>query len=320
MILVARYLPVVMTLVWFSQGFASADLSISQIAEEHALSVVTIVALGKGGKPVSSGTGFFLDRQGLIATSHHVLAGRSGAIVRTLNGDEGEIIEVTHDDSVLDLTIARTSLRASIPLILGDSNKVQVNERVVMIGNAPGKHGLLSTGSVAGIRDAEDIQLLQITAPICPGFSGSPVLNQRGEVIGIATAFIASEKDLGFAMPVNYLKTLKPARMKLAELSRAFPSFQAEIRGKTVTKILVIRDHERPPYPGSSEKSQDREGTEAASRFSDGKPGTVYFRNGKKLLCDRAWKQGETVFLVIHRKRYAVGYDEAEIDMEKSFH
>jgi S1-C subfamily serine protease len=320
MILVARYLPVVMILVWFSQGFASADLSISQIAEKHALSVVTIVALGKGGKPVSSGTGFFLDRQGLIATSHHVLAGHSGAIIRTFNGDEGEIIEVTHDDSVLDLTIARTSLRASIPLILGDSNKVQVNDRVVMIGNAPGKHGLLSTGSVAGIRDAEDIQLLQITAPISPGCSGGPVLNLRGEVIGIATAFIASEKDLGFAMPVNYLKTLKPARMKLAELPSASPSFQAEMRGRTVTKILLIRDHERASYPAPIEKRLGHEETKAASPFSDAKPGTVYFKNGEKLLCDRAWKEDRIIFLVIHGKRYAVGYDETEIDMEKSFH
>jgi S1-C subfamily serine protease len=301
-----------MTLLWFAQGFASGELSISQIAEKHALSVVTIVALDKEGEPVSSGSGFFLDRQGLIATSHHVLAGHSRAIIKTFNGDEGEIIEVTHDDPGLDLTIARTSMRASIPLSLGDSNKVHVNEHVVTIGNSPGRHGLLSTGSVSGIRNAEDIQLLQITAPISPGSSGGPVLNLRGEVIGIATAFIASEKDLGFAMPVNYLKTLKPARMKLTELPSASPSFQAEMRGRTVTKILVIRNHEKPPLPGSFEKRPGREG--------DAKPGTVYFKNGKKLLCDRAWKEGKTIFLVIHGKRYAVGYDEGEIDMAKSFH
>jgi serine protease Do len=320
MILVTRCLPLVMTLVWFAQGFASGQLSTSQIVEKHALSVVTIVALGKGGEPVSSGSGFFLDRQGLIATSHHVLAGHSRAIIRTLNGDEGEIVEVTHDDPGVDLAIARTSLRASIPLSLGDSNRVQVNERVVTIGNAPGNQHFYSTGSVSAIRNAGDIQLLQITAPVSPGSSGGPVLNQRGEVIGIVTAFIASEKDLGFAMPVNYLKTLKPVRIKLAELPSASPSFQAEMRGRTVTKILVIRDHEGPPSPRSFKKTPRLEGPEAASSFSDAKPGTVYFKNGKKLLCDRAWKEGKTVFLVVHGKRYAVGYGEGEIDMEKSFH
>jgi hypothetical protein len=98
------------------------------------------------------------------------------------------------------------------------------------------------------------------------------------------------------------------------------PSFKAEMRGRTVTKILVIRDHERPPSPGSFEKTPGLEGPKAASPFSDAKPGTVYFKNAKQLLCDRAWKEGKTVFLVIHGKRYAVGYDEGEIDMGKSFH
>jgi S1-C subfamily serine protease len=316
---VTRYLPVVMPLLWLAQGFAPGELPISQTAEKHAPSVVTVVALGKGGEAVSSGSGFFLDRQGLIATSHHVLAGHSRAIIRTLNGDKGEIIEVTHDDPSLDLTIARTSLKASIPLSLGDSNKVQVNERVVTIGNAPENQHFYSTGSVSAVRNAGDIQLLQITAPITPGSSGGPVLNPRGEVIGIVTAFIASEKDLGFAMPVNYLKTLKPVRMKLAELPSTSPSFKAEMRGRTVTKILVMRDHERPPSPGSFEKTPRPEGLRVASPFSDAKPGAVYFKNGKQLLCDRAWKEGNTVFLVMHGKKYAVGYAEGEIDMEKSF-
>jgi S1-C subfamily serine protease len=319
MILVTRYLPLVTTWLLLAQGFASGELPISQIAQEHAPSVVTIVALGKGGEPVSSGSGFFLDRQGLIATSHHVLASHSRAIIRTLNGDEGEIIEVTHDDPSLDLTIARTSLRASIPLSLGDSNKVQVNDRVVTIGNGPGNQHFYSTGSVSAMRNAGQIQLLQITAPITPGSSGGPVLNQRGEVIGIATAFIASERDLGFAMPVNYLKALKPVRMKLAELPSASPSFKAEMRGRTVTKILVLRDHERPPSPGSFEKTPGPEGLKAEPPFSDAKPGTVYFKNGKQVLCDRAWREGETVFLVMHGKKYALGYAEGEIDMEKSF-
>jgi S1-C subfamily serine protease len=319
MILATRYLPAVMTLLWLGQCFGSAELSLSQIAEKHAQSVVTIIALDKEGEPVSSGSGFFLDHQGLIATSHHVLAGHSGAIIRTFNGDQAEIIEVTHDDPSLDLTIARTSLRASIPLGLGDSHKVQVNERVVMIGTAPGSQHFYSTGSVSAMRSAGNIQLLQITAPITPGSSGGPVLNQRGEVIGVATAFIASEKDLGFAMPVNYLKTLKPVRMKLAELPSASPSFKAEMRGRTVTKILVIRDHERPPSPQSFQKTPGLEEPKAASPFSDAKPGTVYFKNGKQLLCDRAWKEGKTIFLVIHGKKYAVGYDESEIAMEKSF-
>jgi S1-C subfamily serine protease len=317
---VTRYLPVVMALLCLAQGIASGESPVSQIAEKHVLSVVTIVALGKDGEPVSSGSGFFLDRQGLIATSHHVLAGHSRAIIRTFNGDEGEIIEVTHDDPSLDLTIARTSLRASVPLTLGDSNKVRVNERVVTIGTALGNQHFYSTGSVSAMRNAGDIQLLQITAPITPGTSGGPVLNQRGEVIGIATAFIASEKDLGFAMPVNYLRTLKPVRMKLAELPSASPSFEAEMRGRTVTKILVIRNHERPLSPGSLKKTQAPEGPKIASPISAAKPGTVYFKNGKKLLCDRAWKEGKTIFLVIHGKKYAVGYDEAEIDMDKSFH
>jgi S1-C subfamily serine protease len=319
MILAARYLLIAVTLVFFAQGYASGGLSISHIAENHALSVVTVVALGKGGEPVSSGSGFFLDREGLIATSHHVLAGSSRAIIRTLKGEEGEIVEVTHDDPAVDLTIARTSLRSSAALSLGDSDKVQANDQVVLIGNAPGKQRAFSAGSVIGMRHAEELQLLQITAPLSPGSSGGPVLNLKGEVIGIATAFIASEKDVSFAMPVNYLKVLKPARMKLADLPAASPSFKAEMRGSVVTRILVIRGDERASGPGSSERPPGRESPEAMPPFPDAKPGTVHFKSGKKLLCDRAWKEGKTVFLVPHGKKYAVGYDEAEIDTKKSF-
>jgi hypothetical protein len=77
----------------------------------------------------------------------------------------------------------------------------------------------------------------------------------------------------------------------------------------TVTEILVTRE-QKPDGGGGGSPLR----TMSASR-----PGTVYFKNGREVLCDMAWKEGGTVFLVIHGKGYAISYQEEEIEMKKSF-
>ncbi len=88
------------------------------------------------------------------------------------------------------------------------------------IGNPAGLEGTVSRGIVSGVRKAEGIKFIQITAPISPGSSGGPVFNLNGKVIGVATAYLDAGQNLNFSMPINYLRSLKTVQKKLASLPR----------------------------------------------------------------------------------------------------
>lgn len=287
---------------------AHAQESISHLAEKYRPSVVAVIALDQENKTIRTGTGFFVDRQGVIATSHHVLEGSARAIIRVGDRQEGEVLDILSDDPDCDLLTAKTSLQNTSPIPFGDSYRITEGEEVLIIGHSPGWERIFSAGHILGSRKAGNLELLQVSAPLLAGCSGAPVLNRKGEVLGVATAFADVSRDLNFAVPIHYLRTLKPARKNWRALREKSVQFQASMADATVTEILVTRDQK----PGG-------EGGSPFHTRSTSPPGTVYFKNGKELLCDKAWKEGVTVFLVIHGKMYAVGYKEEEIDMKKSF-
>jgi hypothetical protein len=295
--------------LFLSEGISFSQDSISHLADQYRPSVVAVIALDQENRTIRTGSGFFVDRQGVIATSHHVLEGAAKAVIRTGDRQEAEVLDILKDDADCDLLTAKTSLRKSLSIPFGDSYRVVEGEEVLIIGHSPGWGGILSAGHFLGSRKAANLQLLQISAPLLAGCSGAPVLNRKGEVLGVATAFADVSKELNFAVPIQYLRTLKPARANWKSLRDKSVQFQASMADDTVTEILVNRDQKAE---GESGRSPLR--TRSASR-----PGTVYFKNGRELLCDAAWKEGGTVFLVMHGKGYAVGYDENQIDMKKSF-
>ncbi len=187
----------------FSSDVTFADTFPSDIITNFTSSIVTIVALDKDDNPLAVGKGFFIDSEGDIATNHHVLAGSSKAIIKTADGEKGRIIEIINDDPELDLLIARTSLKTTHPVPLGDSDTLTQGENIIALGNPVG------LGVIIDIKEVNNLKFFQITAPITPGSSGSPVFNSAGKVMGIATAFLHIGKNHNFAMPVNYLKSLK---------------------------------------------------------------------------------------------------------------
>lgn len=219
----ARKLVVIILSVLLSAGFAYAQLTISQISKEYQPSVVTIVALDQNDQPLSLGSGFFINTEGDIATNHHVLEGSAKAILKTIDGRKGEILEIINDDPELDLLIAKTSLKPTNPVPFGDSDTITVGEEIVAIGNPEGLEGTVSNGIVSGIRKWGRFKLIQITASISPGSSGGPVFNLTGKAVGVATAYLRTGQNLNFAMPVNYLKSLKPFRGKLSSLPKITP-------------------------------------------------------------------------------------------------
>ena len=207
-------------ILFITGGFSHAEMTTSQIVEKYSQSVVTIVALDENDQPLSLGSGFLINGNGDIATNHHVLEGCAKAIIKTKKGDKGAVLEILNDDPELDLIIARTSLKNISPLPLGDSDTIPVGEDIIAIGNPAGLEGTVSKGIISGVRKVDDFKFIQITAPISPGSSGGPVFNLSGKVIGIATAYLDYGQSLNFAMPVNYLKNLKPSKLSLASLPK----------------------------------------------------------------------------------------------------
>ncbi len=295
--------------LYLLKGDCFSQESISHLAEKYRASVVAVIALDQENKTIRTGSGFFVDRRGVIATSHHVLEGAARAIVRRGDKKEGEVMDIVSDDPGCDLVTAKTSLQNTSPIPFGESYKVAEGEEVLIIGHSPEWERIFSVGLILGTRRAANLELLQISAPLLPGCSGAPVLNRKGEVLGVATAFADFSRELNFAVPIHYLRTLKPARTNWGTIQEKSVQFQASMTDATVTEILVNRD-QKPGAEGGGSPLRSR---------SRSRPGTVYFKNGREVLCDTAWKEGLTVFLVIHGKAYAVGYKEEEIDMKKSF-
>ena len=181
-------------------------LSSKEIAKKAFPSVVSLTTKNSKGKPLAVGTGFFVSRT-LIATNLHVWKGASEALAKFI-GEEKQyrITAVVATDTYHDLVLLRFDSGSILPLTLAKCDDVTVGERVYAVGNPEGLEGTFSEGVVSGIRD--DGRLIQITAPISPGSSGGPVLNVRGEVIGVSAATLKGGQNLNFAIPGCYLNTL----------------------------------------------------------------------------------------------------------------
>ena len=165
----------------------------------------------------SLGSGFIIDKKGYILTNNHVVEGTDKILVKL--ADETELdAEIVGRDPKTDLALIRIKTNHPLkPLPLGDSDKLQVGDWVIAIGNPFGLGHSVTAGIVsakyrrigAGAYD----NFIQTDAPINPGNSGGPLLNMAGEVIGINTAIFTRSGGsigIGFAIPINMAKELLP--------------------------------------------------------------------------------------------------------------
>ncbi len=199
-------------LCWMLLIFLGASSVHAQTAQEIARkafgSTVLLVMEDANGQPLSLGSGFFV-RDGEIASNLHVVEGAARGYAKLVGQKTKYNIEgITAVDPERDLVILKISVSGSPTLALGSSDIVQVGEGVYAVGNPQGLEGTFSQGIISSIREVGPDKLLQITAPISPGSSGGPVLNEKGEVIGVSVATFRGGQNLNFAIPSNYLKTL----------------------------------------------------------------------------------------------------------------
>ena len=171
-------------------------------------SIVTILAYDNYEK-VGSATGFVVDNTGIIATNNHVIESANPNVrfmVRFLDNKLVPVERVIVKDEENDLALLRIKKAGLSSVKLPQNRLASQGEDIYVIGSPFGLDLTISTGIVSGVR--ENGSLIQITAPISPGSSGSPVFNSVGEVIGVAVMLISGGQNLNFAIPSKYLHDL----------------------------------------------------------------------------------------------------------------
>jgi S1-C subfamily serine protease len=170
------------------------------------------------------GSGFVLDKSGHVLTNFHVIEGANRGIQVTLSNKKNYKATVVGSDKVHDLALLQIDAPNLQPVTLADSSELNVGQKVYAIGNPFGLAGTMTRGIISSIRsirtnDGAPIEdAIQTDAAINPGNSGGPLLNSRGEVIGINTMIASNGAEqssgIGFAIPVNTAKAV------LADLTR----------------------------------------------------------------------------------------------------
>ena len=199
-----------------------------QIAEKALAATVYLEMQDSNGLPLGFGSGFFV-RDNLIATNYHVIEGAARGTAKLVGQFSTYTIEgVTATDQTNDLALLKVTVYGIKPLPLGNSSDVKIGETVYVAGNPKGLEGTFSDGIISSRRDQYTKERLQMTAPISPGSSGGPVLNSKGEVIGISSMTLVGGQNLNFAIPSRYLTELLPESKPAKPLAQGNRSISAE--------------------------------------------------------------------------------------------
>jgi hypothetical protein len=178
--------------------------SIPEIVKEQADGVVFLRVTTKDGER-RLGTGFVVRKTGEILTNFHLVEGAKSMTVKLRNEEVYDEVTLLEADARRDVALIKVR-GWNLPVVrLGNSDLVQVGERVVAIGNPRGLEQTVADGLISAIRDTgKGYKLFQMSVPISTGSSGGPLFNMTGEAIGITAAYLEGGQNLNFAIPINY--------------------------------------------------------------------------------------------------------------------
>ena len=190
---------------------AAAQESLPDLVRRVKPSVVSVLTYDLKGEPLISGSGFFV-RPGEVVTNMHVIKGAHRVEIHTLDG-KGRTFPVVGAlavDDEADLALLKVDLPAErshpLPLTMSIPDE---GEKVFLIGNPLRLEGSVSDGIVSAIREVPDLgRIIQTTAPVSHGNSGSPLFNMRGQVIGIVTVKVTNGQNINLALGVSRIASL----------------------------------------------------------------------------------------------------------------
>lgn len=208
------------------------------------------------------GSGVIIDPSGIILTNNHVVAGADSVQVELNDGRKFTATDIKTDPDS-DTAIIRITEAGPLPAAtLGDSDKLQIGDWVLAVGSPFGLDDTVSAGIISAkgrsLEAAERAQFLQTDAAINPGNSGGPLVNLRGEVIGINTAIASdtgSNMGIGFAVPINLVRWVSDQLVREGKVQRAYlgvgvlelnPDLAEQFGGKVGQGVVV-----QSVYPGS---------------------------------------------------------------------
>jgi tetratricopeptide (TPR) repeat protein len=201
--------------IWALTAVASGQDYLPDLVRRIKPSAVAIETFDAAGKSLSRGSGFFIASDRVI-TNRHVIERSSRVEVLLSSGRKYTARGILAVDGEGDLALIQVNVppELSFPLPILETAPEE-GESVVVIGNPFGLEGSVSNGIVSAVREIPGYgKIIQITAPISPGSSGSPVVNMRGEVIGVATLQAAEGQSLNFAVPSGRISRLEAGELQ----------------------------------------------------------------------------------------------------------
>ena len=197
-------------------GGGSDRESLPDLVRRVKPSVVSVLTYDAKGEPLISGTGFFI-RTGEVVTNMHVIKGAQRVEIHTLEG-KGRTYPVSGAlavDDEADLALLRVSVpeekSRALPLAM---SLPEEGEQIFVIGNPLRLEGSVSDGIVSAVREVPDVgRIIQITAPVSHGNSGSPLFNMRGQVIGIVTVKVTNGQNINLALGASRIASLAPGNL-----------------------------------------------------------------------------------------------------------
>lgn len=195
-----------------SLAFSQARKNHAEISDAFGDTIVSVNVAKKNGA-THSGTGFIVHPSGVIATAGHVVEDAIFINLTFKNGaisDEAILLDITPNKQV-DLALLKIDAKNLPYVIFQNSDHVKAGEEITVIGNPRRLQNTITSGLVSQLRQvSKGVIWQQISAPISPSSSGSPVFNSKGNVIGIALSSLkgSDNQNLNFAIPSNYLVQL----------------------------------------------------------------------------------------------------------------
>lgn len=242
-----RFLPVLLLLL-FTTVVKAADQNLPALVKRVKPSVVAIATYDANGEALMTGSGFFL-RPGQVVTNLHVIRGATRGEIKTLDG-KGKVYPINGTvaiDEEGDLAL----LSVEMPNTPGRSSELATElpdegEPIFVIGNPLKLEGSVSDGIVSAVREVPNsYRIIQITAPISHGNSGSPVFNLRGQVLGVVTVKVTNGQNINLAIAAARVGELKAGVVRpLADLTQKPKGDVAETAYKSGLESLWLGNYD----------------------------------------------------------------------------
>ena len=205
-----RMIPLGLLMVALS-GPATATTDLTELVKSIRPAVVTVVAYDVNSNVANVGTGFFINKSGILITNQHVLLGKFSAEIKTADGSTHPIKTVIAENQATDLIKVEVDIPPEkVHWLAVSTEPPPVAQHVVVVGSPMGLEQSVSDGIVSSVREIPGLgTFYQMSAPISPGSSGSPVVNMEGKVVGVATFQFLQGQNLNFAISGNSILDLK---------------------------------------------------------------------------------------------------------------